>query len=170
MHLVRLVDALSQKLFTVASSLYLLLTAVVVFNVTLRYGFGIGSIELEELQWHIYAAAFLLGLPEIVREGTNIRVDFFAQNFSEKTRRKIEIAGLVLLILPFLAAFSYFSFYFFERSWRLGEVSPHSSGLPARFIIKGILVFSFWVLFLQSLAALFKILRPLSGQSEKDRA
>mgnify|MGYP000268256684 CR=1 FL=1 len=150
----RTVGRISEALFAIAATLYPVLTAVVIFNVILRYGFGIGSIELEELQWHIYAAAFLLGLPEVFRQGLNIRVDFVWRNLSDKTKTRIEIAGLVLLILPFLAVFSYYAFYFFERSWRLGEVSPHSSGLPARFVIKSVLFIAFAGLFLQALATL----------------
>ena len=35
---------------------------VIVVNVTLRYVFGQGLIQLEELQWHLYSVGFLLGL------------------------------------------------------------------------------------------------------------
>ncbi|MEC9267931.1 MAG: TRAP transporter small permease subunit [Pseudomonadota bacterium] len=143
------VRALSVGCFAVAAVLYPILMAVIVFNVILRYGFSIGSIELEEIQWHIYSAAFLLGLADVFRKDANIRVDFLARVFSERARGLADIILLALLALPFVGLFAYFAWGYFLTSWELGEVSPHSSGLPARYLIKFVLFFAFLVLFLQ---------------------
>ena len=51
----RAVDALSAWAGTTSAWLYPLLVAVLIVNVAMRYGLNRGSIELEELQWHLYA-------------------------------------------------------------------------------------------------------------------
>lgn len=147
--LFRLAATLSNWSFNVSAALYPTLMLVVVANVTLRYGFSIGLIELEELQWHIYSAAFLLAIPHVFNLDKNIRVDFLAKNFSSVTKARIEFWATLFLLIPFLVLFSYYSYLFFERSLFSGERSMSSSGLPARYIIKFILFFSMSNLLLQ---------------------
>ncbi len=48
---------------------------VIVVQVTLRYGFGRGMVALEELEWHLYAVAFMFGLSYAVVTDAHVRVD-----------------------------------------------------------------------------------------------
>ena len=41
--------------------LWVVLIAVIILNVVLRYVFKNGMIELEELQWHLYCIGWLVG-------------------------------------------------------------------------------------------------------------
>jgi len=45
------------------SWIWLLLLIIIVLNVVMRYLFGLGRIEFEEIQWHLYAIGFLLEYP-----------------------------------------------------------------------------------------------------------
>ena len=45
------------------SWVWMLLLAVIIVNVVLRYLFSEGRVEFEEIQWHLYSVGFLLGLP-----------------------------------------------------------------------------------------------------------
>ena len=58
----RLIDAWLDRIGRWLSWAWLLLLAVIVFNVVLRYAFDQGRIEFEEIQWHIYSVGFLLGM------------------------------------------------------------------------------------------------------------
>ena len=49
-----------KNLLRVLSWIWFVLILVVVVNVTMRYVFGEGRIEFEEIQWHLYAAGFLI--------------------------------------------------------------------------------------------------------------
>ena len=51
-----------QRLAAVLSWIWLALVGVIVLNVTMRYLFGEGRVEFEEIQWHLYAIGFLFGL------------------------------------------------------------------------------------------------------------
>ena len=58
----RLIDPLLIRIGQVTGYLWVLLLAIIVINVVLRYAFGEGRIEFEEIQWHLYATGFLLAL------------------------------------------------------------------------------------------------------------
>ena len=58
----QLIDGVVIKLGSALGWIWLLLIGVIVVNVISRYLFSEGFIELEELQWHLYATGFLLGL------------------------------------------------------------------------------------------------------------
>ena len=152
-----------------AAWLYPVLVLVMVVNVALRYGLGRGFIELEELQWHLYAAAFLLGFAYTYAVDEHVRVDLLHERFSPRTRAWIELLGCVLLLAPFAWIVTDSAWDFFVRSWELGERSPMPSGLPHRFVIKGVLFAALALLFLQAIAtALRQIPRLGSGAHTAD--
>ncbi len=143
------------------SWLWLVLLAVIIGNVILRYVFSQGMIELEELQWYLYAAAWLVGLSYTFIYDGHVRVDVVHDRLSLRGRMWLEFLGLTLLFLPFVVFVVYYAIPFVELSWRTGETSTSANGLPARWLIKGCLLFSFGLLFLVGLARLLRVLATL---------
>ncbi len=146
-----------------ASWLWLVLVLVIVFQVALRYVFAQGSIMLEELQWHIYGVAFLLGLGFCLQADRHVRIDVLAEQWSLRTKAWIELVGLGLFLLPFVSAVIYESAKFAYTSWQFGEVSPAPGGLAYRWIIKGFIPIAFFVLGLAALARLSRCTALLFG-------
>ena len=68
-------------------------------------------------------------------------------------------------MLPFASLLSYHAFDFFWRSWKLAERSSMPSGLPARWLIKGVLFFALVLLSLQALSAAARSVVRLRGGS-----
>ncbi len=146
-----------------AGSLFLpLLMIVIIFNVTLRYVFGIGSIELEELQWHLNAIAVMSCLAWTYQRDGHVRVDAFHARMSRRGRAVVELCGVLFLLLPFLWFVTASAWTIFGYSWKLGEGSPMPSGLPARYIIKFVMAAGLSLLFLQGIAAALKSLIVLT--------
>ena len=77
-----------------ASALWLVLVLVIVVQVIARYVFGAGSIMMEELQWHLYAMGFMLGISFTEVKERNVRIDVLAERFTQRTRQWIELFGL----------------------------------------------------------------------------
>ena len=152
-----------------AAWLYPILVVVLLVNVISRYGFGIGSIELEELQWHLYAAAFLLGLAYTYAADEHVRVDIFAERLGVRTRLWIELLGALLLLAPFAGIATFHAWEFFWHSFELGERSPMPSGLPARWIIKGVLFAALGLLSLQALSVAARSAAALLGGAAATR-
>jgi TRAP-type mannitol/chloroaromatic compound transport system permease small subunit len=159
----RVIESVNTWVGKGASRLYPLLVVIVVVNVALRYVFGLGLIEFEEIQWHLYAAAFLLAFAWTYVDDAHVRVDLFRDRYSARTKAWIELLGCALLLCPFAAIVAYYSFDFFWSSWLLNERSDMPSGLPARYVIKFILSASLVMLWLQSAAVATKNLLFLIG-------
>ena len=68
----RAIDGLIRGVGEAMSWIWIALLGVIALNVTLRYAFGSGRIELEELQWHLYAVGFLV-LTVLYRMVLNVR-------------------------------------------------------------------------------------------------
>lgn len=147
----------------VVSWIWIILIAVVVINVTMRYVLGEGRIEFEEIQWHLYAIGFLVGLAACMDSDSHIRVDLFHDRMSLRTQAWIELYGLLLLFLPFVIAMMIFSVPFVAYSYEIAEVSDAPGGLPLRWAIKSFLPLSMSLLFVAGISRLSRAFAYLFG-------
>ncbi len=158
--------AISRMLVRLAGVLawvWLLLLAVIVLNVTLRYVFGEGRIEFEEIQWHLYSIGFLLGLSVCLDSDNHIRVDVLHGRLGARTRGWIELYGLLLLFFPFVALILVFAVPFVGDSFTSSEISVSPGGLPYRWAIKAFLVIGFALLLLAGCGRLLRVTALLFG-------
>lgn len=153
----RAVDRLISWVGEVASILWTVLIAVIVIQVVARYAFGRGSIMMEELQWHLYAVGFMLGLSFTELKERNVRIDVLAENFSPRTRLWIELLGTLVLFLPLMIAIVWHAIPYFMASWRLNEVSAAPGGLPYRWFLKSFIITAIALLALVGTARLTRV-------------
>ncbi len=104
--------------------------------VVMRYLFDQGSIWMTESILYAHAALFLLAAAWTLSEGGHVRVDIFYASAEPRTRARIDLAGSLLLLLPFMGVLLYFAFPYTARSWAILETSRETSGLPAVFLLK----------------------------------
>lgn len=159
----RAVDRFQLALGGVLSWLWLALLFVIVLNVVLRYAFGEGRVELEELQWHLFAVGFLSALALAVTTDDHVRVDVIHERLPLRWRAWIEFYGTLLLLGPFLALILIHSVPFVISAWQTGEVSQAPGGLPFRWLIKAMLPLSFLLLAAAVLARLTRVCALLFG-------
>ncbi len=157
------VDGMVRWIGSAISWIWLVLVAVIVLNVTMRYVFGEGRVEFEEIQWHIYAFGFLLGLSYCLEADAHVRVDVLYDGFSPKTKAWIELFGICFLLIPFMAVVIIYSVPFVTYSMSINEVSEAPGGLPARWAIKGVLLLGFLLLALAALSRLTRVTAALFG-------
>lgn len=146
--------------------IWLILMLVIVANVTLRYLFGEGRIEFEEVQWHLYAIGFLFGLATCLSNNDHIRVDIFHARLTPTSQCWVELYGLVILFFPFVLLIFFYSIGFVQFSFAIAEVSDAPGGLPYRWLIKGVLATSMLVL---GVAGFGRLLRVMSFLFEYPR-
>ena len=160
-------SSLTRRLFGLLmrglSWIWAVLIAVVIINVTMRYLFGQGRIEFEEVQWHLYAAGFLIGLAMCMDADDHIRVDIFHERMSLRMQAWIEVYGLLILFLPFVTAMFVFSLPFVAYSFDIAEVSHAPGGLPLRWLIKSFLPLSMLLLLLAGVSRLSRAFCYLFG-------
>ncbi|SFR48766.1 TRAP-type mannitol/chloroaromatic compound transport system, small permease component [Marinobacter gudaonensis] len=146
-----------------ASWLWLVVTGVIIYAVIGRYAFGMGSVTLEEVQWHLAGAGWLLGLGYTLVTDDHVRVDVLHERLSLKGQAWVELLGILLLLLPFLVLAVQEMIPYAYSSWEQGETSQAPAGLPHRWILKSILALSFLLLIIAALSRLLKVTALLFG-------
>ena len=166
----RLVDPVLDRIGNAVSWIWVVLLGVIVCNVVLRYALAEGRIEFEEIQWHLYSVGFMLGLGYALQHDAHVRVDVLHERFGPTTQAWIDLYGIVLFLLPFIALMLIYGVPFVVDSFVTGEISSSPGGLPYRWAIKSILVLGFGLLGVAALSRLtrlwkFLFLGPRSGDA-----
>jgi TRAP-type mannitol/chloroaromatic compound transport system permease small subunit len=91
-----------------SSILFILLLANVVYDVVMRYAFNDVSIGFQEMEWHLFSAVFLLGVPYALKAGGHVRVDIFYERLSFKAQAVIDLIGTFVFLLPFCLLVAWF--------------------------------------------------------------
>lgn len=149
----RMVRAINVWLAQAVAWLVVALVLVCITVVVLRYGFHIGSIALQESMLYLHAGAYMLAAAGTLALGGHVRVDVFSNRFSPRWRRRIDIAGHLLLLLPLALLLLWASWGYVAESWRLGEGSADSGGLQYIYLLKTIIPVTAAQLALQALAS-----------------
>ena len=151
------VDLLTTILGRVSSWLVLAVVVLQFALVVARYVFGLGSIWLTEAIIYGHAALFLLASAWTLRAGGHVRVDIFYADATPRARALVDLAGALLLLLPFALVLLWLSAPYAARSWAVFERSQEASGLPLVFALK-------------TLIPIFAVLMALQGIAQAIRA
>ena len=145
----------------VASILFLLLLANVVYDVVMRYVFNDVSIAFQEMEWHLFSAVFLIGVPYAIKAGGHVRVDLFYERLSNRAQAIIDCLGTLIFLLPFSLLVAYYGIDFAKESYALGETSGDPGGLPYRWIIKAMIPLSFLFMAISGIGLLLHSLNKI---------
>jgi TRAP-type mannitol/chloroaromatic compound transport system permease small subunit len=159
----RILDALIEAVGKATSWLWIVLIAIIMVNVVMRYAFGVGLIVFEELQWHFYAVGFMIGLSFGVVGDRHVRIDALADHFAPRTRAWIELFGLLLFLIPFATLIAWDAIPFVTRSFEMSEVSVAPGGLPGRWALKAFIVSALALLAVAAVSRLSRVTAFLFG-------
>lgn len=159
------IDRLNDLIGRLTSWLTLLMTLVMFVIVVMRYLFDSGFIWIQESVTWMHAVVFMLGAAYALRHEEHVRVDIFYRSMSARRRAWVDIAGVILFLLPLCAYLLFESFDFVLVSWSMGEVSRESGGMPYPFIpiLKSVLLVMPVLLALQGLSLLHAATRTIRG-------
>jgi TRAP-type mannitol/chloroaromatic compound transport system permease small subunit len=163
----RAIDAMNEKLGTIADWLVLLSCLISAGNAFSRYAFSISSNAWLEIQWYMFGALVLLGASYTLKRNEHVRVDIVYSNVSTRRQIAIDIFGGVLFLLPATLILCYLSWPVFYNSWIGNEVSGNAGGL-IRWPIKIFLPLGFALLSLQGISELIKRIAMLTGHMKAD--
>jgi TRAP-type mannitol/chloroaromatic compound transport system permease small subunit len=145
------IDAFIDLVGRATSWISFILALVMGANVLLRYGFSLGWIWAQELEWHLFVPICLFGMSYAMRHGEHVRVDILYAGFSDRTKHAIDVVAALLMML-FCLAVIWLSLGYVGQSWSIGEGTANPGGIDYRYIIKSLIPIGFTLLFLQSLA------------------
>ncbi|WP_298444676.1 TRAP transporter small permease subunit [uncultured Ferrimonas sp.] len=156
-------DRLSTILGHLCGYCLLLMVLLAGLVVLLRYGFGIGSIALQESVLYLHGAVFTLGTGFTLLHQGHVRVDIFYRQWSPRRKAAVDLAGYLLLLLPVLLFFAIASWDYVMVSWQRLEGSPESGGLPLVYLQKTLLLGLVGALLLQAVAEIGRCVLILRG-------
>ncbi|WP_133010800.1 TRAP transporter small permease subunit [Marinomonas flavescens] len=156
----------SNLLGGISTVLLIALLCNVFYDVLLRYAFNDVSIGMQELEWHLYSAIFLLGIPYGIQQGGHVRVDLIYENLSIKKRAWIDLFGCTFLMLPFTLLVGYYGIGHAQEAFALGEGSGDPGGLPYRWIIKAVIPFAFFSMAISGVGMMIRSINAIRGISE----
>ncbi len=173
--LVGWVDRFNSRLGIAVSWLTLAMVAVGAYNAVVRYlgrftGWNLSSNAYLELQWYMFSLVFLLGAAHALQTNAHVRVDVVYSRLPERWRRRIDLWGSLLFLIPFAVFGLVMSWPAVRNSWAVLEVSSDPGGLP-RYPIKSVLLAAFTLLALQGLAEAarnWQRLRELRAGAEEE--
>ncbi|TNE66531.1 MAG: TRAP transporter small permease subunit [Alphaproteobacteria bacterium] len=147
--------------------LMLALMAVIMGDVTLRHFFVIGSTKLQELEWHLHGALFLLVLGWAYSRGAHVRIELVSERLSARAQAWIELLGCLVFLIPYVIAILHFGYDYMSYAINYHEASASPTGLPDRWIIKSMILVGFFFLGLAALSRVCQALVFLFGPAEQ---
>lgn len=117
----------------------LALVLVVAVTVTQRYVFGVAFTKLSELVVYLHAAMFMLMAAATLKADGHVRVDVLYGRMSPRAKAIINFAGVYLLLTPMCLVILTASARYVDLSWRVGEGSTETDGLPLVFLLKTVI-------------------------------
>ena len=160
-------DGINASVGRVAAWLSIPIIVIVVLDVVTRRFFTLGSVTLQELEWHLHAVLFLFCAAYAYIDDAHVRVDIFRARLGAIPRAWIELIGAALFLTPYSIVMVYLGIQFVVDSYLLNEVSDAPGGLPYRYVIKSALPIGFLLLALQGLSTVAKQILIIRGEEEK---
>ncbi len=156
------VDTVNRQFGRLADWLVLLSCLVSAGNALLRYGFSLGSNAWLEAQWYMFAGIVMLGASHTLFRNEHVRVDLVYGALGERARLWVDMAGILLFLLPAMALLTWMTWPFFLDSFLRGEVSSSPGGL-IRWPAKILMPLGFALMVVQGLSELIKRVALLRG-------
>jgi TRAP-type mannitol/chloroaromatic compound transport system permease small subunit len=135
-------------------------------NAIIRKLFNISSNAFLEIQWYLFAGVFLLGAGFAFMRNVHVRIDFISGKLSKRTNTLIDIAGIIVFLIPLSLIMVWLSWPLFYNAWISGEMSQNAGGLirwPAYLLMPA----GFGLLLIQALSELVKRIAFLRGLREE---
>lgn len=156
------IDAVNERIGRLVGWLVLAAVLISAGNAVMRKAFSIGSNAYLEVQWYLFAAVFMLGAGYVMLRNGHVRIDFVASRLSARTNAAIDLAGLLVVVLPLALLMIDLSWPLFMRAWTSGEMSQNAGGL-IRWPVLLLIPLGFAVLLAQVLSELVKRIAFLTG-------
>ena len=138
-------------------------TVISAINALVRKIFNTSSNAYLEVQWYLFAGAFLLAAGYTLLNGEHVKIDVISSKLSKRKQIWIDILGFTFFLMPMCLVILYYGIPFFLQGFRSGEVSSNAGGL-VRWPVYILMPAGFILLLLQGLSELIKRIAFLQGR------
>lgn len=158
--MLRLANALDQLNWWIARGLAWLIPMMCLVqfgSVIGRYVFGVNWIAVQESVLYLHATVFMLATGYTLLVDKHVRIDIFYAKVHPKTRRRINITGHLVLLLPSMTALAWWSWPSVYNAWLILEGPLTVGGIRAVFLLKSLIPTFCLLVALQSVAVLLRL-------------
>ena len=151
--------------------IWLILASTVIsgINAAVRKSLNISSNAYLEVQWYLFAAAFLLAAGYTLLNGEHVKIDVISHRLSKRAQIWIDVIGFTFFLTPVCLAILWYGTPFFLKGFYSGEMSSNAGGL-IRWPVYLMMPLGFGLLLLQGLSELIKRIAFLKGLIEDPTA
>jgi len=161
--LCRGIDALNDRIGRGVAWLALAMVLIQFVVVLLRYVFGVGSIYLQEMIVYLHGIMFMVGAGYALLYNEHVRVDVFYREASTRWKAKVDLAGVVLFLLPVCTLITVYSWPYIAKAWAVREGSIEASGIQGVYLLKTVILFFTALVALQGIALALRSILRLAG-------
>ena len=162
LRLSRAIDWLNSQVGKYVLWLILASTVISGINAVVRKVFNYSSNAFLEVQWYLFAAAFLLAAGYTLLQGEHVKVDVVSSRLSKRAQIWIDILGFALFLTPVCLAVLWYGVPFFMQGYQSNEMSSNAGGL-IRWPVYAMIPLGFTLLLLQGWSELIKRIAFLTG-------
>jgi TRAP-type mannitol/chloroaromatic compound transport system permease small subunit len=134
-------------------------------NAIVRKAFNYSSNAYLEVQWYLFAAAFLLAAGYTLLHGEHVRIDVVSGHLSKRKQIWVDVIGFALFLTPMCLTILWYGIPFFLQGFRSGEMSNNPGGL-VRWPVYLMMPLGVALLLLQGWSELIKRIAFLKGLIE----
>ena len=156
------VDGLNAFVGKYVMWLILASTVISAVNAVVRKIFNVSSNAYLEMQWYLFAAAFLLAAGYTLLHNEHVRIDVISNRLSKRGQIWIDVVGFTFFLTPVCLAMLYYGTPFFLKGFHSGEMSNNAGGL-IRWPVFLMIPMGFSLLLLQCWSELIKRIAFLKG-------
>jgi TRAP-type mannitol/chloroaromatic compound transport system permease small subunit len=144
--------------------IWLILASTVIsgVNAVVRKAFNTSSNAYLEVQWYLFAAAFLLAAGFTLLNGEHVKIDVISSKLSKRKQIWIDVIGFAFFLTPMCVVILYYGIPFFLQGYQSGEMSSNAGGL-IRWPVYLMMPLGFVLLLLQGLSEFIKRVAFLRG-------
>lgn len=132
------------------------LVLMVLVNVVLRYGFGTGGIEMQDLASYAFAVFLILSVPLCHARGGHVRVEVLSERLPASYLKRADGLAWLLFLAPIFGLIVWAGWGDILFSWQIAEGSTTPGGLGGLYLVKTTLPVAAVLMIVQGLAALLR--------------
>jgi TRAP-type mannitol/chloroaromatic compound transport system permease small subunit len=159
------IDALNAFVGRYVIWLILASTVISAVNASVRKAINVSSNAYLEVQWYLFAAAFLLAAGYTLLNGEHVKIDVISSRLSKRAQIWIDVFGFIFFLTPVCLAILWYGIPFFLKGFYSGEMSSNAGGL-IRWPVYLMMPLGFTLLLLQGWSELIKRIAFLKGLIE----
>ena len=158
----RAIDWLNATVGKYAIWLIFAATVISAVNAVVRKAFNFSSNAYLEVQWYLFAWAFLVAAGYTLLHREHVRIDVLNSRLPKRAQVWIDIIGFAFFLTPLCTVVIYLGIPMLISKFQSGEVSPNAGGL-VRWPVWLALPLGFGLLLLQGWSELIKRVAFLRG-------